>query len=59
MTLIVFCYLNDKQLDVDPIALYEVACKVADSSSKNKDPILLELKELIEKNLKHAFFTNL
>lgn len=42
----VFCFVNNRWLDIPPRQLYEVACSVAESLPKNKDHVVDELTKL-------------
>lgn len=51
MSLLMHLGLNNKWLDIPPIALYELACEVSESDPKKKDGILERFEKEIEKYL--------
>ncbi len=51
MSLLAFLSLNKKWLSVDPVDLYEVACDVSSSDAKDRDQVIINVEELITKNI--------
>lgn len=51
MTLLYFLYKNNKWLDIDNIKLYNFARNIAKSDPKEKDKIILDIKNTIKSHL--------
>ncbi|MDD5621499.1 MAG: type II toxin-antitoxin system death-on-curing family toxin [Candidatus Pacebacteria bacterium] len=51
MTLLYFLYKNNKWLDIDNIKLYNFARNIAKSDPKEKDKIILDIKNTIKNHL--------
>lgn len=51
MALLVHLGLNNKWIDIHPLGLYELACKISESDPKKRDQILQGLASEIEKYL--------
>lgn len=47
----VFCILNNRQLVIDPYKLYEIACDVAISDSKDRDNVQDKLVQVFKQNV--------
>ncbi|MDO8570672.1 MAG: type II toxin-antitoxin system death-on-curing family toxin [Candidatus Daviesbacteria bacterium] len=51
MAILAFLSLNGKWIDIAPIDLYKLACKVSESDSKDKDKIFKLITKTIKANL--------
>ncbi len=51
MGLLTHLGLNKKWVNIDPVDLYELACKVSESKSTDKDKVLFLIETEIESNL--------
>ena len=49
MSLLIFLSLNDKWLEINPTRLYLEACKVSESGREQRDVVIKELGEFINK----------
>lgn len=51
MALVVFLYLNNKWISVHPVELYQIACKVSNSSASAKSSQLITIEKFIEDSI--------
>lgn len=50
-TTVVFCYVNNRKLDMGPRQLYDLACVVAKSKAKDKSSTLDSIKDVLSAHI--------
>lgn len=51
MAILAFLSINGKWINIDPLDLYKLACKVSESNPKDRDEILKLITKTIVENL--------